>query len=384
MDKFSLHCLNLNFTVDSCMLILKTSNITYSYHNNDHHQHLGYTTPLHTFSSWYSDIHGYVAIVICIFGIMTNICNVVVLRDKKLVSSTNCLLTALAVSDGLTMLVYLPYAVLFYCLHGNTPSTQRNTLVNMCYVLFYACFSVFVHTISILLTVTLAVFRYIMVKHSDHARTWCSLHRAKLSVFIAVLLSLALSLTNIFGLTVVQGTAVVGNDSHVWNITGWFVRYKTGPVKVVNFWIVAVCVRLLPCVILTVISTVLIHTMRSVDLRQAILLRRKPMSLRKQVLLAIMLLFLISEFPHGVLNLLSGLFDVVFDNVYEPLGDVLDIVALLNSSINFILYCTMSTKFRRTFVMTFIQPIVKTVMRVCRVLEYYSLYTYIEPLEASM
>lgn len=73
-----------------------------------------------------------------------------------------------------------------------------------------------------------------------------------------------------------------------------------------------------------------------------------------KMLLAILLLFLFTEFPSGILVLLSGIIgDKFFQSVYTPLGELLDILALLNSAINFILYCSMSTVFRNTFVKLF-------------------------------
>jgi hypothetical protein len=35
--------------------------------------------------------------------------------------------------------------------------------------------------------------------------------------------------------------------------------------------------------------------------------------------------------------------------VYIPLGDVFDMLALINCVVNFALYCTMSSKFRNKF-----------------------------------
>lgn len=69
-----------------------------------------------------------------------------------------------------------------------------------------------------------------------------------------------------------------------------------------------------------------------------------------RMLLAILLLFLLTEFPSGVVTLLSGVMGENFqNNVYQPLGEVFDILALVNSAINFILYCVMSRLFRKTF-----------------------------------
>ena len=82
------------------------------------------------------------------------------------VTATNCILTGLAISDGLTMAAYLPFALCFYVLYGTEVTPERNTLESARFTLFYACFSVVVHTVSIWLTVTLAMFRFICVKYS--------------------------------------------------------------------------------------------------------------------------------------------------------------------------------------------------------------------------
>ena len=34
---------------------------------------------------------------------------------------------------------------------------------------------------------------------------------------------------------------------------------------------------------------------------------------------------------------------------YHPMGDFMDVMALINSAVNFILYCLMSKQFRKTF-----------------------------------
>jgi len=78
------------------------------------------------------------------------------------------------------------------------------------------------------------------------------------------------------------------------------------------------------------------------------------------LLVVVVLTFVVTELPQGVLAFLSGLDSCagltlsadgssVFDNVYVPLGDVFDLIVLVNSSLNFILYCVMSAQFRATF-----------------------------------
>ena len=142
--------------------------------DTDNYHYAG-AAELYKFHLCYKEIHGYLAVAICAFGIIANIMNIVVLTRRNIISATNCILTGLAVSDGLTMVAYLPYALRFYCLYGTDPSPERNTLSAVRFMLFHACFSVVVHTISIWLTVTLAIFCYIFVKFPHHGVHLCSL-----------------------------------------------------------------------------------------------------------------------------------------------------------------------------------------------------------------
>jgi hypothetical protein len=60
-----------------------------------------------------------------------------------------------------------------------------------------------------------------------------------------------------------------------------------------------------------------------------------------KMLVSVIILFLLTELPQGVLIVCSATVKDFFDTVYLPLGDVMDIVALINNAVNFILYCTM-------------------------------------------
>ncbi|KAA0196006.1 putative neuropeptide F receptor [Fasciolopsis buskii] len=68
------------------------------------------------------------------------------------------------------------------------------------------------------------------------------------------------------------------------------------------------------------------------------------------MLIVVVVSFVITEAPQGVFNTLVAVKGECFQTtIYVPLGDVLDLAVLLNSSINFILYCTMSQMFRANF-----------------------------------
>jgi hypothetical protein len=111
----------------------------------------------------YQSYHGYVSIVVCLFGVATNLANVVILtRPRMRRSPTNFLLTSLAVADLVTMTSYLPYAVYFYCV--STPDvTSAHARTSIVFLIVVTNLVITAHTAAIWLTVAVAVFRYLAV-----------------------------------------------------------------------------------------------------------------------------------------------------------------------------------------------------------------------------
>jgi len=143
------------------------------------------TSGLLQFSRSYSLIHGYLAIVVCICGTLANLANVIVLTRPKMTSSTNIILTWLAIADLLKMVAYLPFDVHFYVLCD--PSLPfPSTLIKgwSVYLIFFINFSVVCHTATTWLTVTLAIFRCLCICLPIRGAKYCSLGRAKVAIFV--------------------------------------------------------------------------------------------------------------------------------------------------------------------------------------------------------
>lgn len=68
------------------------------------------------------------------------------------------------------------------------------------------------------------------------------------------------------------------------------------------------------------------------------------------LLLAVLLLFLLTEFPQGILGLLSGIqHNCFFTQCYNLFGEFMDLLALINAAVGFVLYGLMSKQFRTNF-----------------------------------
>lgn len=134
---------------------------------------------------------------------------------------------------------------------------------------------------------------------------------------------------------------------------------------ILNLWLYAVIIKLLPCIILIIISIALIKALHKTTKRQQKLqtstttLTNRSIKLQKirrkvdrssHMLIAILFLFLLTEFPQCILGILSGILGrCFFKNCYHLFGEIMDILALFNGAINFILYCSMSKQFRLAF-----------------------------------
>lgn len=213
---------------------------------------------------------------------------------------------------------------------------------------------------------------------------WCNQHRAKLAVVLVFVSSIIICIPNSINITVysqtpfdegqheghhqlaVNSTPLPLPDNYTAAAEVWMVGFKMDTdidrfIHSMNFWIHAIA-RLGPCLVLTLLSALLVRTMKLADARLRFLeggstvqrMRRQRATNRTtRMLLAIVILFLITELPQGIVMILSGMSPQFTSGIYLNLGDLFDILALVNSAVNFVLFCTMSRQFRKTFVAVF-------------------------------
>ena len=87
-------------------------------------------------------VHGYVSLVVCIFGSVANSLNIAVLTRREMSSPTNALLTGLAVADLLVMLEYIPFAIHMYIpLSTSRSITERYSYPWTAFVFFHSNFA---------------------------------------------------------------------------------------------------------------------------------------------------------------------------------------------------------------------------------------------------
>ncbi|ESO95643.1 hypothetical protein LOTGIDRAFT_160192 [Lottia gigantea] len=316
------------------------------------------------FAITYGNIHGYFSIVVCIFGIISNILNIVVLTRKHMSSPTNYILTALAIADMLTMSTYPIMACYLYIISRPDCDGTNHSKEWMYFILFHNLFIVTCHNMAMWLTVSLAVFRYIFVCQHAMAMVMCSLARARVTVMAIVGATILICLPNYLMYTVIDYGKSNNMTSCFWVVSSEIaVRYPAYEMFV--RWLFGVVIKILPCILLTVLSTLIIIAMHEAKKRRSRLLgmvnrasdhdnASSEHNRTTMMLVLVVLTFVITELPQGILALISAVNTDFFSRVYVNLGDLMDLLVLINSAVNFILYCIMSQQFRNTFKSLFV------------------------------
>lgn len=228
--------------------------------------------------------------------------------------------------------------------------------------------------------------------HPQRNREWCSMKTTIAAIVSAYVVSPLLCIPLFLAFSIHPKTAIVGKYGQILkksdnidlveggtrNITLFIVniselgKANSNLLSHINFWVYSVVIKLIPCAALTELSRRLICALLETKRRRQqltaasgpggkkstrssrVLEKERQTDRTTRMLLAVLLLFLLTEFPQGILGLLSVWFgDNFFKNCYQKLGEVMDILALINSAINFILYCAMSRQFRSTFSLLF-------------------------------
>ncbi|XP_052820065.1 G-protein coupled receptor dmsr-1-like [Mya arenaria] len=315
---------------------------------------------LTVFGGWFTSIHGYSSLTVCCFGIPTNLINISVLSRKDMRNPTNAILCWLAVADLLTMIPYVAFVIHFYCAFDPYDySPEKFTFPWAVYMLFLINFVATTHTISNWLGVSLAVFRFVQLRSTTKGpvakrRLYNTILKVIAGIYVCSCLVLV---PNYMTNKIVEYTDITTNK------TAYFIEdiklgtNDTQPIVVVNVLTYSILTKIVPCILMTVFSGSLLISLnlsgrqrrRRLSVTSTNVRRERRQTKTTRMLLVVIILFLVTEFPHGLLIIISAVVPNFYYTVYSPLGDLMDLVALVNNAINFLLYCIMSTQFRTKF-----------------------------------
>ncbi|CAF3002219.1 unnamed protein product [Rotaria socialis] len=343
-----------------------------------------HTNSLIRYRLLYRNYHGFISSAVCIFGLTCNLFNIIVLTRPLMRSSTNTILTSLALSDLLKMLFVLPAVILFYCLPKDDMKSEPDptSYVQVKFYMIQMLFTLTLHCISTWLTVYLAAFRYVFLNCKALTAYVSSPDRALIGVAVVVLLSTILCVPSYLEHQIVH--YYVNNTQIASNKSDKIIIYrfdqtafsKSLALRDKVFVLHGVIFKLIPCMLLLLFSFLLVQQLRSALKQSQHVHRTSTANISKEkrkgrlhgrkrekenrrttlMLVIVCALFLVTELPQGAilfLTFLSKHNSNYYFQIYQHLGDTFDILALINNSVNFILYCLMSKAFRDTFQQTF-------------------------------
>ncbi|XP_055328965.1 G-protein coupled receptor dmsr-1-like isoform X2 [Paramacrobiotus metropolitanus] len=364
------------------------------------------------FHAAYASIHGYLAVVICAVGIVGNLLSIAVLTRRSLVTPTTVLLTALIVVHTLLMMTYIPFVVHQNILNAVWPVALWHSYSWMAFIFFHVQFTIVFHSIAAWLTVNLTLFRCWTVMFPRAADRCCKMllpytiiaavgicnvifwTPSYLSVQIDIFQHDAPEYLNPTGVPVVPMYSIGESDLS---------RKNHHNLQIITFY-ACIAAKLLPCFLLFCLSVPLVIALLRPERHGTPLtfsdeafpsnysptLQTAPSTAQEMshpasnatemeiisatpfnalqrpaaprggyqaarrdvptaVVLVIAVVCILTDGPSGLLAL-STCFSVdFFNNVFIPLGNVMDALHLLKGAVFLIILCSLSREFRLTF-----------------------------------
>ena len=279
--------------------------------------------------------------IICILGITANVLTLIVLSHRKMLTSTNVFLSALAIADIIKLLNDTLYS-LDLILIREVPY-HGNRMLGYMYPFSHYIFNQSVCVAS-WLTVSVAVERYISVCHPTKAKEMCTVHRARIvSLLVFVVMSLV-AVPSAFRYkreTVVDpvtnqttfsiGLTALGKDKT-------FIDAYT--------WVQNLLRSVIPLLVLIVLNARIIHALRAERVKG------KKMSARNRItftLIIVIIVFLICITPDAIMSTCFGFGYVDESDLVKGIREFTDTLLAVNSAVNFLVYCLCSKMFRDIF-----------------------------------
>ncbi|ELU02344.1 hypothetical protein CAPTEDRAFT_84622, partial [Capitella teleta] len=276
--------------------------------------------------------------IICVVGLTGNVLTLIVLSQRKMLTSTNVFLGALAVADIIKLINDCLYVIVNVLMR--TLPIAANRMMGFMYPFSHYIFNQSVCVAS-WLTVSVAIERYVAVCHATRAKVVCTINRARI---ISVSVFLTMSLVTIP--SYLRYTRCLTFDPNfnqtMYSITlsslGNNQSFMTG-----YTWIQNLLRCIIPLFVLLVLNACIIHALR----KQRV--PGKKMSARNRItlmLIVVIVVFIICIFPDAIMSTFFRFGYVDENNLIKGIREITDTLLSINSAVNFIIYCVCSKGFR--------------------------------------
>uniref|UniRef100_A0A1I7Y7J3 G_PROTEIN_RECEP_F1_2 domain-containing protein n=1 Tax=Steinernema glaseri TaxID=37863 RepID=A0A1I7Y7J3_9BILA len=332
---------------------------------------------LEHFNRAYTVVHRYFCALICICGVALNLVHIVVLTRRQMrVYAVNSILSIMATCDVVTMISYLIYLIRFKFVE-NEENVFGYNYYWLLFLLGHVVLSIALHTVSLYLSVVMAFIRVTALEKLDSkwVKSRSVGHIFFATSFLVAILSIPTLLVHkierldpaFFG---PENSTLAGSSSPVALYTIGLDPLATEHSCALfkfNLWLTGICFKVFPCFLLFWFTAALMQKLHETSKKRRMLLglcdekrRRKKLAVDKTtyMLIIMLIIFLATELPQGALALLNALYtNDVHTFIYLNLGEVLDLLSLINCNTSFVLYCVMSSRYRLTFRRIFLSSV---------------------------
>ncbi|CAI4223692.1 unnamed protein product [Auanema sp. JU1783] len=305
------------------------------------------------FKNAYSPFHRYIAVLLCVCGLLANSIHIWVLtRPRMRTSSVHTVLTCIAISDMGTMTSYLIYMPRFEFLQDHSGYQYGWAL----FLKVHVVLSIALHAITLYLVVLMAFIRLSVMKISTSQ--WLQTGRTLIAAIAIVFCVFMLSVPTLLAhqINVHRYLDDVGKMKVKYSIGFSDMMLSDGCFFMkANLWLTGIFLKAIPCFLLIWFTIALIVRLRENNEKRKQLLRMKEDKHKRKgdvttyMLLFMVSVFLITELPQGVMAILNALYTSQFHQfVYLALADILDLLSLINCYVAFLVYICTCSRYRQT------------------------------------
>ena len=295
--------------------------------------------------------------VLCLFGFTGNTLSIICLARDKSKTATPFLLVSLEVADTLFL------TAVFLLRVAASVTRYADWEVIMPIFPYFAKYifpcALIAETGTIYLTVLVTVNRYISVCRPYEAASLCSVQHAQKHVVIVTILSILYNLPRFFESKIVtvwdpyrNRSADVTTLSDIGCNQIYQILYTNVLYCIVMF--------LVPLITLIILNTLLIKALRRTKKKRAMMLTSSSNSMQSRsedditlVLIVVVVVFVVCQTPALVTQVLMSLMSETSRSCPSPFfyyERISDLMVVANSSMNFLIYCFCSIKFRQILV----------------------------------
>ncbi|KAH0564590.1 FMRFamide receptor-like [Cotesia glomerata] len=283
-----------------------------------------------------------------VFGLFGNIISMIILSRPQMKSSINYLLIGLARCDTILIItaVLIHGLPAIYSYTGLLFDYKFKTYPHI--VRYLYPLSCMAQMVTVYLTLTVTIERYVAVCHPLKARSFCTYGRARLAVLCIVIVSTIYNLPKFWEVNLEEEIHWRYNVT-IYCVGPAILRSNDLYISIYVNWMYFFFYYALPFVLLVVFNVAIYRRVRKAnrDLQQLSRHQRREINLAT-MLLCVVIVFIVCN----VLPLVSNVFEM-FQVPPVWLVQAGNLLVTINSSINFIVYVIFGRNFKRLFIRLF-------------------------------